>query len=269
MRLVPFAISTLFSLAAASSSAQTVPVTPPPTYSYEAHTVRQLEVRGHFGRYITFIGKTVNNYEGTSGHYRPGSPGYTSCVGGVCRRIGYIAPRYTPGTPGGTQERSFTYELDCVDMTFDRKGDKAGGIYNRGWMPVATDPTAAEVARIYCPQISSLLGKPTGSTSSTSASSQTSKASEEGDIDKDWVFIGTIGEGAEEQDVYTSRIGFEKGQPVGETLYVNANEEEDKSSAAVWDCSGHRYRWVDSSKWNFVEKDSIGWAELEALCAQK
>ena len=269
MKLFPSAIGAFVAIAGTSASAQTVPVAPPPTYSYEAHTVRQLEVRGQFGRYITFIGKTVNTYEGTSGSYSPGSPGYTSCVGGVCRQIGYVAPRYTPGSPGGTQERNFIYELDCVDMTFDRKGDKAGGIYNRGWMPVASDPTASEVARIYCPQIGSIPGGPAGSASSTSASPEIDAASEEENIDEDWVFIGTIGEGAEEQDVYTSRIGFEGGHPVGETLFVNAKEEEEKSSPAVWDCSGHRYRWVGSSDWNPVEKDSIGCAELEALCVHK
>lgn len=268
MKLFPLAAAAFAIATAAPVFAETVPVTPPPTYSYESNTVRQLEVRGQFGRYITFVGKTVNTYEGTSGHYNPGSPGYTSCSGGICRQIGYIAPRYTPGTPGGTQAKNFTYELDCVDMTFDRKGDKAGGIYNRGWMPVASDPTATEVARIYCPQINSLPGGPNGSASSSSASAEGDASAENTDVDEDWVYVGTTGEGAEEEDVYTFREGFEGGNPVGRTLYVNAKQEEDETSSAIWDCAGRRYRWVGSSEWKPVEKDTMGEAELELLCAK-
>ena len=41
-------------------------------------------------------------------------------------------------------------------MTFDRKGDYAGGVVNKGWMSVYTDPTAQAVANKYCSNIDSL-----------------------------------------------------------------------------------------------------------------
>ena len=102
----------------------------------------QLKIRGSYGRYITFIGKTVNEYAGTSGYTTPGSPGtvncYTTGYGGTsgyttCQRTGYVAQLCT-WHPGGVQNRSYRYELDCQDMTFDRKGDYAGGISNKGGM---------------------------------------------------------------------------------------------------------------------------------------
>ena len=60
-----------------------------------------------------------------------------------------MAPSYTPGTPGGVERRSFRYQLDCKDLTFDRKGDFSG-FGNKGWMGVDIDPTAQAVADRYC-----------------------------------------------------------------------------------------------------------------------
>ena len=268
MKLLPFAIGALAAVASASASAQTVPVTPPPTYSYEAHTVRQMEVRGQFGRYITFIGKTVNTYEATSGHYNPGSPGYVSCVAGICRRIGYIAPRYTPGTPGGTQERNFTYELDCVDMTFDRKGDRAGGIYNRGWMPVGNDPTASEVARIYCPKISTLPGGPPTASTTQEPPIKSVRPPGGSYSTTDWIYLGEYGEGADKEKVYTRRIGSEFGMPVEQALYVKLSGEREEGSATVWDCNGYHYRFQDEDKWTTVDRGTQGEKELKVLCTE-
>lgn len=259
--LVSFAAGALLITAAAAPAfAETVPVTPPPTFSYEADTVRQLEVRGEFGRYITFIGKTVNTYAGTSGSYYAGSPGHMSCVGGFCRRIGYVAPRYTPGTPGGTQVKNFTYELDCVDMTFDRKGNKAGGIYNRGWMPVSSDPTAAEVARTYCPQISRLPGGP------TSPSGITTTASNGQQVIAGWTYFGHYGEGSDAEHRYTRRIGTEDGMPVAQTLYVNVLNEREEGLPTVWDCSGRRYRFQDDTQWDVVKRRTAGETEMKVIC---
>ena len=145
----------------------TVDVTEPKPYNYDPESVMQLKIRGSYGRYLTFIGKTVNEYAGTSGYMLPGSPGSVSCntYGGygaysstytTCRRSGYVAPTYVPGTSGGVQNRKYRYELDCQDMTFDRKGDYAGGVANKGWMSVDNDPTAQAVANRYCSSIGSL-----------------------------------------------------------------------------------------------------------------
>ena len=145
----------------------TVNVAQPDPYNYDPDSVMQLKIRGSYGRYLTFIGKTVNTYTGTSGYMTPGSPGSVRCTTSpgfgaysssytTCSRSGYVAPTYVPGTPGGVQNRKYRYELDCQDMTFDRKGDYAGGVVNKGWMSVDNDPTAQAVANKYCSRIHSL-----------------------------------------------------------------------------------------------------------------
>ena len=147
-------------LTALPASSGTVNVETPSTYSHQDTSVRQLKIRGRYGRYITFIGRSTNSWQGTSGYYNPGSQGSVSCstYGSYtsCNRIGYVAPSYSPGTVGGSANRNYVYELDCRDLTFDRKGDKARGIRKRGWMSVLEDPTANAVAQRYCPIIDSL-----------------------------------------------------------------------------------------------------------------
>ena len=137
----------------------------PSTYNYEKDSVRQLKIRGKYGRYITFIGRTANTYSGTSGSYSPGSRGTLNCstygsstyATTNCYRTGYAAPSYTPGRPGGTQYQRFRYELDCQDQTYNIKGDlsSAGG-FKKGWMHVSNDPVASVVSRKYCPIIDNL-----------------------------------------------------------------------------------------------------------------
>lgn len=150
-------------LASTPAVSGTVNVPTPSPYSYNDSSVRQLKIRGSYGSYITFYGRTVNSWEGTEGSYIEGSPGSLECTSyGLttsCDRVGYIAPKYISGSSGGVENRSYRYELDCRDMTFDRKGDKAKGVRKKGWMPVSEDPTANAVAEKYCPIISSL---PTG-----------------------------------------------------------------------------------------------------------
>ena len=149
------------------SAPGTVNVAQPDPYNYDPDSVMQLKIRGSYGRYLTFIGKTVNTYTGTSGYMNPGSPGSVRCTTSpgfgaysssytTCSRSGYVAPTYVPGTPGGVQNRKYRYELDCEDMTFDRKGDYAGGVANKGWMSLDNDPTAQAVANKYCSRIHSL-----------------------------------------------------------------------------------------------------------------
>ena len=147
-------------IATRPGEAGTVNVSRPSQYSYEDSSVRQLKIRGKYGRYITFVGRSTNSWQGTNGNYNPGSQGYVQCnsigYSTTCNRIGYVAPSYTPGRSGGSSNRHYRYELDCKDGTFDRKGDRARGIRKKGWMSVMEDPTALAVARKYCPMISTL-----------------------------------------------------------------------------------------------------------------
>ncbi len=131
----------------------------PSKFTYEPWSVQQLKIRGEYGRYITFIGRTENVYGGTDGYVLQGY-GNTWCnnYGGqtFCNSYG-SSGGYVPGKQGGTQISQFVYELDCIDMTFDRKGDlKNADGFKLGWMKVYKDPTAMEVADKYCPKISSL-----------------------------------------------------------------------------------------------------------------
>ena len=133
-------------------------------YSYEEYSILQLKVRGEYGRYLTFVGTSKNEYQGTSGFYSAGNPGNFNCTTyntyTSCNRTGYVAPTFIPPTSGGTQTGKWRYELDCLDMTFNRKGDIARGVRRKGWMSVDDDPTAKEVARKYCPIIHTLYKVP-------------------------------------------------------------------------------------------------------------
>ena len=142
-----------------------VEVQRPKDNSYKPNSVRQQKVRGQYGRYIVFTGTTLNEYSGIKPTYNPGSPGRKVCNTVIsfngknktttCQQIGYVAPSYNPGIPAGVERRSFRYQLDCKDRTFDRKGDFSG-FGNKGWMNISSDPTAQAVADRYCPQINSL-----------------------------------------------------------------------------------------------------------------
>ncbi len=133
-------------------------------FTYRKSTIKQLKIRDRYGRYITFWGRSINDYSGTPGYYNPGSPGSINCSTNsfgstattYCNRTGYIAPSYSPGTQGGTQKRWFEYELDCRDRTYNRKGDISAGAFKKGWQDVYYDKTARAVADIYCPKINSL-----------------------------------------------------------------------------------------------------------------
>ena len=128
-------------------------------HNYKPSSVRQMKVRGSYGRYISFVGTTLNEYAGKPASYNPGMPGRKVCnttygfnkqtKTTICQQVGYVAPSYTPGTPGGVERRSFRYQLDCKDLPFDRKGDFSG-FGNKGWMGVDNDPTAQAVADRYC-----------------------------------------------------------------------------------------------------------------------
>ena len=137
-------------------------------FTFRRSSVQQLKIRGSYGRYLTFWGRSVNDFQGTAGTYNPGYAGSLNCTStgygygyGTtnCVRTGYVAPSYIPGTPGGTQARWFEYELDCVDRTYNRKGDIASGAYKKGWMDVYYDPTASAVADKYCDEIEFLPKK--------------------------------------------------------------------------------------------------------------
>ena len=106
----------------------------PSSYKYEEDSVVQWQVRGKYGRYLSFSGRTI--------YYDPGTSGYCSInkYGGSC----------TPGTPGGNRNENFRYQLDCRDRTFNRDGDE----YN--WMGIREDPVAETVANKYCPIINTL-----------------------------------------------------------------------------------------------------------------
>ena len=141
-------------------------------YALNDNSVKQKKIRKEYGRYITFYGKTNNPY---AGGYIPEKPGYIDCEwGGSGSR--YYDENYGSGSwssdgycygeegtdailiPDGVDKKFYKYTLDCLDLTFDRKGDRVNyeGGAMKGWMKIGNDPTAVMAADIYCPIINNL-----------------------------------------------------------------------------------------------------------------
>ena len=141
-------------------------------YALDDSSVKQKMIRNKYGRYLTFFGKTNNPF---TGDYIPAKPGYIDCDWGGSGSA-YYDRDYGSGSwssggscygeegtdaiviPDGVDKRFYKYTLDCVDLTFDRKGDRvnyAGGAM-KGWMKIGNDPTAVMAADIYCPIIKRL-----------------------------------------------------------------------------------------------------------------
>ena len=140
---------------AAPSGTVVVPV--PSPYSYDAGSLRQLNLKGNFGRYIGFTGHTVIEWSATPAQLNPGQPGTLQCRHGSCWLQGTIAPTLIGGTPAGSMRSFFRYELDCRDRSFNRIGDvRVPGAVPKGWQAVENDPTALAVAETWCPRIQEL-----------------------------------------------------------------------------------------------------------------
>tara|TARA_B100000945_G_scaffold96298_1_gene75262 strand:+ start:390 stop:866 length:477 start_codon:yes stop_codon:yes gene_type:complete len=136
-------------------SAETIVVPTPARFSYESDTVKQLKIRGGYGRYLTFRGRTDNEYEGTDGYYESEGQSYTECAEHNCTTF-LEPPTYIEGEEGGIENKTFVYELDCRDKTFNRIGDRTGTGMKKGWMETLEDPVAMAVEKKYCPVINSL-----------------------------------------------------------------------------------------------------------------
>jgi len=109
-----------------------------PEHGYEEESVRLVRLSGDSERYLRFLGRTRLG-DNRGWWPRPGPLGQ--------------AP---PGPLGSAKgPKDFTYDLDCVDRTFNRHGD-GPWFHRQGWLPVERDPTAALVAERYCPRIESL-----------------------------------------------------------------------------------------------------------------
>ena len=136
-------------------SAETIVVPTPARFSYESDTVKQLKIRGDYGRYLTFRGRTDNEYEGTAGYHDSEGQSYTECEDDNCTTF-WEPPVYIEGEESGIENKTFVYELDCRDKTFNRIGDRTGTGMKKGWMETLEDPVAMAVEKKYCPVIDSL-----------------------------------------------------------------------------------------------------------------
>ena len=138
-----------------AANAETIRVPSPSRFSYESDTVKQLKIRGEYGRYLTFRGRTDNAYEGTEGYYESEGKSYSECEEGECTTF-WEPPIYIEGTEGGMENKTFIYELDCRDKTFNRIGDQTGTGLKKGWLETIEDPVAIAVEKKYCNVINSL-----------------------------------------------------------------------------------------------------------------
>lgn len=256
-------------LIAGPAVAQTVVVEAPPAFTYEASTVRQLQVRNEWGRYITFTGISTHTFKGTNGYMTQGTPDRQVCTrigySNSCRTIYGIKPQYVAGQPGGTERKSFTYELDCRDRTFDRKGDKAKGVWKKGWESVDKDPTALAVANKYCPMISTLPGPAV-----TASSAQAAEVSPE-EEETDWTEITSDDEGTY-WGIFLRREG---SIAVIREAYVYDEEKEDEYSFGEYNCATKAYRTAlesdpyDFSEWEVAKNKTIGESLLKFACASR
>ena len=88
--------------------------------------------------------------DGVEYQYNPSFDRY----GRSCSRYGYRPAVISPAEPAREEQRSYTYEIDCLDRTFDRRKD------NLPWKSVADDQTAAMVASRYCRGGTTVLNAP-------------------------------------------------------------------------------------------------------------
>jgi hypothetical protein len=255
---------------AGSAQAETVVVDPPPSFTYEADTVRQLQVRNEWGRYITFTGISTHAYTGTNGYMTQGTPDRTVCnttgYSTSCRTIRGIKPSFVAGRPGGTERKAFIYELDCRDRTFDRKGDKAGGGFGqmKGWASVDKDPTALAVANKYCSIISTLPGPAVVATSTMEVESNAKEEEE-----TDWTEITSDDEGTF-WGIFLRRNG--DIAVIREAYVYDGEKDEDEYYYAEYNCSTNSYRIAletdpyDFGKWNVIDAGTIAESLLKFSC---
>lgn len=120
---------------------------------YEEKSVKQLKVKGEYGRYLVFNGRTIfNAYD-----YGMSSGIFTGNAWSGSNQVN--ASGYGSGFTVSSNSRAgaFTYHLDCKDGTADRLGDAAYAQEDTaGWFPVIKDPTAQSVYAKYCPLITTL-----------------------------------------------------------------------------------------------------------------
>lgn len=247
LQRVSFLFFSAASLLNCSAVAQTVVVPEPPKHTYEADTVRQLQVRGEWGRYLTFTGMTVNSWKGTEASIIGGTPDKTVCTAsGSCYTITGSKPQLIPSKPGGTEVKLFTYELDCKDLTFDRKGDKASaGGGNHGWMTVEKDPTAQAVAAKYCPMIETLPG-PT---------SVVTEAKADAVNEQDWTHVAESDDG----DFWAIHLKKNAGIALVREVFINAKTKEEEYGFVEYDCTLKRYRYApEENPYDFEEWQAIG-----------
>ena len=122
-------------------NADSIRVEEPDRYSYEDKSVMQLEVRGKYGRYLRFKGRSPVFYDATP----PSAPSCTRNWNST--RVNCTAGY--PGSPARYRSKNWTYRLDCQDKTFDRDNED-------DWEYVDEDPVAKTVANKYCPIINTL-----------------------------------------------------------------------------------------------------------------
>ena len=258
---------------AGSAQAETVVVDPPPSFTYEADTVRQLQVRNEWGRYITFTGISTHAYTGTNGYMTQGTPDRTVCnttgYSTSCRTIRGIKPSFVAGRPGGTERKAFIYELDCRDRTFDRKGDKAGGGFGqmKGWASVDKDPTALAVANKYCSIISTLPGPAVVATSTMEVESNAKEEEE-----TDWTEITSDDEGTF-WGIFLRRNG--DIAVIREAYTYDDEKKEEEYSFGEYNCASRSYRTAPESdpytfdEWESAKDETTGMALLKFACAAR
>ena len=131
-------------------------------------SVAQINLRGSYGRYISFVGRasfpTVTTGFGSStsnwnsnGNAAGSSASTDGFATGSASARGYGSGFSSSSTvQEGWYTGNFTYNLDCIEGTADRINDASFGSQKPGWFNVNEDPTALMAYKEYCPLIDSL-----------------------------------------------------------------------------------------------------------------
>jgi hypothetical protein len=133
---------------------------------FDPLSVKALQVRGQWGRYIEYRYTYRGYQQGSAGYSSPGVQMPSTATTSVYGNSAYttITPGATvgafsiPGRAGGPISRSWKVQADCLEFTADWEGD------DQGWRKLRSAPLkedsskeAVEILKEFCPKMTELV----------------------------------------------------------------------------------------------------------------
>jgi len=134
------------------------------TVEIHPDSIKAKKIRNKYGRYLTFFINLKIYQEPTTGYSSPGyrTPTYadTTIIGNTATTTitggQIVGARNVPSTPGGNRFLGFQYTADCIDYTFDGKGDQMGWQNVKNFRPDSVGGTIGQIMDEFCPKINQL-----------------------------------------------------------------------------------------------------------------